>query len=266
MKFNQKLVLALFFIIGIGVLVVFFNNKGQSISSLSKGAEPISQVRKQVEVPSSKSAVIYDPVIKPSDFSTTITNKYFSWHIGKKMTYMGTTTDGVKRIEIEIESATRTIMGVETLVYRDRVYLGKELTEDTKDYLAQDKEGNVWYFGEEVKNFEKGKFKDQHGSWIAGENGALPGIWIKAKNTVGDSYRQEYLKGQAEDMTDVVAINQTIKTKEGTYNDCIKMYDWTPLDVEAKEYKYYCPKVAGLVISEKIQTGEKEELTNVIKP
>ena len=181
---------------------------------------------------------VYDPEINPEDFTNVITNEYFSLPVGKKMVYESETADGLERIEIEIESGTKEILGVETLIYRDRVYVEEVLVEDTRDYLAQDKEGNVWYFGEEVDNFEDGVLKDHEGSFIAGEDGAKPGIWIKAEQVVGDSYRQEYYPGEAEDIRDVVAIDQTVDTELATYTGCVQSFDWTPLDPESREHKY----------------------------
>ncbi len=211
-------------------------------------------------------ATNYNPQINPADFTTKITNRYFTLPVGKKMTYRAETEDGVERIELEMEAATKMILGVETLVYRDRVYLGQELVEDTKDYLAQDKEGNVWYFGEDVNNYENGKLKDHAGSWVAGVNGAKPGIWIKALHDVGDSYKQEYYAGEAEDMRNVVAVNQTVSIASATYNGCVKMYDWTPLDPKSREHKYYCPEVGALVLNENLETGKRAELIKVQQP
>ena len=203
----------------------------------------------------------YNPKINPANFTIKITNPHFSLSVGKKITYAGDALGGTEKTEINVLTETRKIMGVETLVYSDKVWLNGELIEDTKDYLAQDKEGNVWYFGEEAVNMEKGKVLDHKGSWIAGVDGALPGIWLKANNKVGDSYRQEYYKGQAEDMTDVIATNVTVKTKLATYLNCLKMFDWTPLNPESKENKYYCPEVGALVLIE--ENGKKVELTSV---
>ena len=202
----------------------------------------------------------YNPVIDPANFSTTITNKYFALPVGRQMTYEKQTADGMETIHLEIETNTQTIMGVKTITYRDKVYVEGELVEDTRDYLAQDKDGNVWYFGEKVDNYENGKLKDHEGSWIAGVDEAKPGIWIKANHRVGDSYRQEYYSGKAEDMREVVAVDQTVTTKLATYTGCVKMYDWTPLDPLSREYKYYCPEVSALVVIENLETGEKAEL------
>lgn len=205
----------------------------------------------------------YNPSINPSDFTTEITNKYFSLPMGRKMVYEAQTSGGLERIEIEIENGIKNIQGVDTIIYRDRVFVAGQIVEDTKDYLAQDKEGNVWYFGEEVDNYKNGKLKDHAGSFIAGVDGAKPGIWIKSNHKIGDSYRQEYYKGEAEDIRDVVSINETVNTKLSTFTECVKMYDWTPLDPKSKEHKYYCPKLGALVLSENLETGKRTELTSI---
>ena len=206
---------------------------------------------------------IYDPQINPVNFTAEITNKYFTLKPGKKLIYEGQTEEGLERIEILITDETKNIMGVETLVYWDKVWLDDVLIEDTRDYLAQDKEGNVWYFGEDVDNYENGVLADHDGSWIAGVDGAKPGIWMEANPQVGDSYRQEYYKGEAEDMAEVLAINETVAVPYGTYTDCVKTYDWTPLDPTAKEHKYYCSEVGGLVLEVNLNNDEKVELVDL---
>ncbi len=202
----------------------------------------------------------YNPTITPADFSTTINNPLFTLPPGKLMVYEAKTSEGQERVEIRIRKDTRKIMGVETLIYNDRVFLNNQLREETNDYLAQDRQGNVWYFGETVDNYENGLFKDHEGSWTGGENGALPGIWIKAKQVVGDRYRMELLKGEAEDMAEVVAIGITVKVAAGTFDNCTKVYEFTPLEANAKEHKYYCPGVGGQVLSEHLVEKNRVEL------
>ncbi len=211
----------------------------------------------------SLAAEAYDPVINPEEFTIKIDNPYFSMPVGKKMIYEARTADGLERIEIEITGETRRIMGVDTLVYYDREFVDGELVEETKDYIAQDRDGNVWYFGEDVDTYENGKLKDHGGAWLAGVAGAKPGIWIRARHVVGDSYRQEYRRGEAEDMAKIVATGETVSTSVGTYQNCTKTYDWTPLDPAAMEYKYYCPEVGGVVLVEDLTSGERVELIKV---
>ena len=227
------------------------------------------------QVTTNTSANEYNPKIKPSDFTTNITNKYFRLPVGRVMTYELETEEGLERIQIEMLAKRKKLMGVDTITYWDRVWLDtngdkkfskKELIEETYDYLAQDKKGNVWYFGEEVDNYVDGKLVDHDGSWLAGEDGALPGIWIKGKHKVGDSYLQEYYEGEAEDTRDVVATDVEVKIKMGEYDDCVQFYDWTPLDPESREYKYYCPEVGALVMSQHLDEDKNVvDTTELVK-
>ena len=205
----------------------------------------------------------YNPQINPADFSTTITNPLFNLPIGKRMEYLSKTEDGTERIVITITGATRTVMGVETLVFHDRVFLNNQLIEDTRDYVAQDKAGNVWYFGEEVDNFENGKLKNHDGAWLAGVDGAKPGIWFPADPQIGDEYRQEFYRGVAEDMMRIVALDETVITKLGTFQSCVRTLEWTPLDPESQEENFYCPAAGGNVLAVNLQDGQRDELAQL---
>jgi hypothetical protein len=104
------------------------------------------------------------------------------------------------------------------------------------------------------------------GSFLHGKDGAKAGIWMKAEQRVGDSYRQEFYPGHAEDMRDTVATSETVSTKTRTYTDCVKVYDWTPLEENARKNKYHCPEAGGLVLTEDLETGSRSELVSVVQP
>jgi len=213
-----------------------------------------------------RAAAPYAPAIDPANFTSNITNPYFSLPVGKTFTYEGRVKDGAELVQIAVTNDTRTVMGVTTRLYHDQVWLNGKLHEDTRDWLAQNGQGDVWYFAEDVDNYENGVFKDHGGSFTAGVDGALPGIWIKARQVVGDVYRQEYYRGRAEDMRRIVAVDQTVATSLATYRGCVKTYDWTPLEPTLKERKFYCPQVGGEVVTEDLTAGEKLELTSVVVP
>jgi hypothetical protein len=67
-------------------------------------------------------------------------------------------------------------MGVDTAVVHDTVTLDGKPFEDTLDWYAQDRDGNVWYFGEATEEFRDDGTVDTTGSFESGVNGALPGI------------------------------------------------------------------------------------------
>ena len=207
----------------------------------------------------------YNPVINPLDFSNNITNPYFTLTPGAKFVYSAVKSEGTERIEVTILSETKMVMGVEARVVKDQVFLDGELIEDTLDWYAQDKEGNVWYFGEETAEYEDGKVTTTTGSWEGGVDGAQPGVAMKANPKVGDSYWQEFYKGEAEDRADVLALGESVTVPYGTFSDCLKTYDYTPLDPNAKEHKYYCKGVGFVTLETSLEGDERTELVSVTK-
>ena len=213
-----------------------------------------------------QSAEEYDPVIDPSSFVPSITNPYFTLVPGTKYFYESRTTDGVERIEVEVTGEQKQVLGIPVTVVRDRVYLDDVLVEDTGDWYAQDASGTVWYFGEDVSNYENGKLKDHAGAWEAGVDGAKPGIVMLADPKTGDSYRQEYYRGKAEDMADVVALEKAVAVPYGSFTDCLQTRDWSKIETTLQEYKYYCP-AAGFLVKEENMSDSREtaELVNITK-
>lgn len=207
----------------------------------------------------------YNLSINPAEFSAVINNKYLTYTPGTKFTYQGQTEEGTERIEVVVTPQTRNVMGINTLVVWDRVWLNNELIEETYDWYAQDIYGNVWYFGEDTKELIGGKVVNTKGSWEASVNGARPGIVMKADPKVGDSYRQEYYKGEAEDMADVVALGLQLDLPYGRLTDCLQTKDWTPLEPDASEYKYYCPGIGNVAYEVGLEDGESVQLISVEK-
>ena len=207
----------------------------------------------------------YNPQINPGDFTANIANKYLTFAPGTTYFYEGKAEEGTERIEVYVTGNIKKIMGVNVLEVRDRVWLNNELIEDTKDWYAQDKQGNVWYFGEDSKEIVNGKIAITAGSWVAGFYDAKPGIVMKANPQIGDSYRQGYYKGQAEDMADVVALGVKVKVKYGSFENCLQTREWNPLEPGADEYKYYCPEAGNMVLEAGIEDGEQVQLVDVKK-
>lgn len=197
---------------------------------------------------------------------TTIDNTYLPLIVGTVLTYEADTEDGVETITTEVLDETYTVAaGVLCRVFNDKVYLDGLLIEDTNDWFAQDDDGNVWYMGEEVTNYEYDDDDNllgtnSDGSWEAGVGGALPGIVMWADPVAGVSYYQEYWEDEAEDMGFIVALGVEVELADGTvYQDCLQTLDWNPLDPGALEYKYFAPNV-GLVKEEVVGGDESAEL------
>src|SRR5262249_45270265 len=158
-------------------------------------------------------------------------------------------------------ATTRIIDGVRCVVVLDVTKVKGVLEESTEDYFAQDKEGNVWYFGEDVKNYKKGKFTGTDGSWRAGRKGAKPGIAMKANPAVGDHYAQENAPGVAQDQAAVVALDASVTVPLGKFDQVLQTRDFSPLEPGVVEEKYYAKGVGNILTVDK-STGEREELVS----
>jgi hypothetical protein len=175
--------------------------------------------------------------------------------VGATWRYEGESDGVMEVVEIEVTDATRSVMGIDATVVRDTVTVGGALVEDTMDWFAQDADGNVWYLGEEVEDYEDGKVVSTAGSWEAGVNGALPGIVMPARPASGDVFRQEYLEGEAEDMMEITGTDQTVTVASGTYDDVVETRDWSPLEPEVVEEKAYALGV-GKIRERKVAGGD----------
>ncbi len=215
----------------------------------------------------SPTADTYAPVIDPADFVAVIDNPYLPLTPGTTFIYEGVSDGEREHNEVTVTAETKTILGVVCVVVRDTVTADGELVEDTFDWFAQDKDGNVWYFGEDSKSYEDGEFESTEGSWEAGVDGAQPGIIMPAEPTIGEEYRQEYYPGEAEDMASVLEIGAgPVTVAYGTFDDLLVTREWSPLEPEIVEHKTYAPGI-GLILAESVQ-GEEErfELVDVQGP
>ncbi len=187
----------------------------------------------------------YAPAIEAANFVDIVDNPYFPLAAGSRWIYDGTSEGEAERVEVVVTGERRTILGISATIVRDTVTIAGEVVEDTYDWYAQDRDGNVWYLGEAVQDFENGQVISTAGSWEAGVDGAYPGIVMKADPKVGDSYRQEYYVGEAEDLAEVLEVGA----------DRVLTQEWNPLEPEVVEEKAY-ERGVGLVGEEKVRGGK----------
>jgi hypothetical protein len=206
----------------------------------------------------SPSAPAYSPTIEPASFTSQITNQLFPLTPGTTYVYEEMIEGTPQHDEIVVTYDTKTILGVTCVVVHDVVTsTAGEVLEDTFDWYAQDTAGNVWYFGEDTKEYENGKAKSTAGSWEAGVDGAQPGIIMEAAPRVGDSYRQEYYAGEAEDNASVTSLAGSIDVPFGSYTNAIITEETTALEPDVVEQKYNVPGV-GFVYSTLTRGGSEE--------
>jgi hypothetical protein len=201
----------------------------------------------------------YAVKIDPADFGAGVDHPFLPLTPGTTFTF-----DGAEKVVVTVTDDAKVILGVPVTVVRDQVLVDGALAEDTFDWYAQDRDGNVWYFGEQTAEYENGKVTSTKGSWEGGVDGAQPGIVMLADPRIGDSYRQEYLAGEAEDLAKVTGIDGSISVPYGAYEQVLITEEWTPLEPDVRERKTYARGV-GLLESRQVKGGDEVVQLTAVK-
>jgi hypothetical protein len=205
--------------------------------------------------------------LDPADFTTRIDNPYFPLPVGAQWHVRVTNQEGAIQQEvITVTDNTREMAdGVTTRVVDDVVSEDGRPVEITEDWYAQDKEGNVWYFGEDTAEIRPNGTRDTSGSFEAGRDGADAGVAMLAHPTAGQSYREEYYAGHAEDRSRVLALDQQAEVPVGHFRNVLLTEDYTPVEPNVLELKFYAPGI-GQVLAQTVSGGtEREELISFSK-
>lgn len=207
-----------------------------------------------------------DPVhLRPRDFTANINNPRWPMTVGSRWVYrVVDSSDGSTQHEvITVTKHTKLIAdGIRARVVHDIVTEHGEPVEVTKDWYAQDKHGNVWYFGEHTIEYVDGHPRD-NGSWEAGVDGNLPGVALPAKPKVGLTYREEYSRGVAEDQSRVLALDEQAEVPAGHYKPVLMTEDFSPIEPDVSELKFYAKGSGQAVLAIDVSGGtDREELVS----
>jgi hypothetical protein len=199
----------------------------------------------------------YAPKIDPANFVTKIDNRYLPYKPGTKFHFEGV-RGKTKQTDVEVVThRTIRILGVTCTVVRDTVSEHGRAIERTDDFYAQDKQGNVWYMGEDSFELKNGHFVKASDSWRSGVNGGKPGIIMPAHPKPGDAYRQEYYPpGKALDEAKVLRLGASLTVPKGSFKNVLVTSEYSPLEPQT-EQKYYAPGVGE--IAERVVKGHHEE-------
>ena len=190
-----------------------------------------------------------EPVtLDPSAFTSEIDNPYWPMTPGTRWVYRETDAEGnAQRVVVTVTDETREVMGIDARVVHDVVSEAGVPIEDTYDWYAQDADGNIWYLGEDTKEYENGKVVSTAGSWEAGVDGAQAGVVVPAAPEAGLTYRQEYYADEAEDAATVLGLDERVEAPFGSYTGVLMTKDYTPLNPEVLEYKFYARGIGPVV-------------------
>jgi hypothetical protein len=199
-----------------------------------------------------------NPEFDPDNFVSSITNPYLTLTPGTTFHYRSETPDGLELNDVSVTHDSKQILGVDVTVVHDQVFVDDELTEDTFDWYAQDKDGNVWYLGEDTRELENGVVVSMEGSWEAGVGDNQPGIIMLAHPKTGLFHHQEIAPDVAEDVARVLSLKAKVDVPFGHFDGCLQTLEGSLVEPGVHEHKFYCPGV-GLVL----EVHPKEHHTRV---
>jgi hypothetical protein len=252
---------------------LFAGLAGVAIAVLAIGAASASNLaapssgavsRPHRTAPSNEVALVFDP----GNFvaGAVIDNPYFPLPVGRTLVYRGVKDGQTQRDVVRVTAKTKMIEGVLATAVSDIAKHHQTVLERTTDYYAQDKDGNVWYLGEDTVSFGRHGKRDTSGSWMAGVSGAIPGLIMEADPRIPDAYRQELLAGEAEDTAWVVRRGGSVTVPYGTIHHKLSTLEATRIEPGAYDLKVYGPGL-GIVV-ERALSGPPEvaKLVRVIDP
>jgi len=201
----------------------------------------------------------YHPTIDPANFRAVVDNAWFPLRPGSTYVYAGVKDGKPSRDVYTVTRTTKTIDGVPCVVIHDELSEAGKLFERTTDYYTQDLQGNVWYFGEATAELDAGgKITSTEGSWLAGRDGAQPGIFMETQPGVGHAFRQEYYAGNAEDQFAVVSLASPVKVPYGSFTNALLTKETTRLEPGVLDHKYYVKgvgEVAEITVKGPLERG-----------
>ncbi|MFL5901840.1 MAG: hypothetical protein ACJ75S_11665 [Solirubrobacterales bacterium] len=193
----------------------------------------------------------------PDGFAAHVDNPWFPLRPGTTDLYRGIKDGQPSRDVFTVTARTKVIQGVRCTVVRDRLYLHGRLEERTQDWYAQDKAGNVWYFGEATAELNPdGSVKSTEGSWQSGVDGGHAGIFMPAHPRRGQSGLQEFYKGHAQDHFRVLSLAAHVHTPGASSSAALLTREWTPLEPGVVDHKFYVRGI-GTVLEQTVKGGDE---------
>lgn len=188
-------------------------------------------------------------------FASSGKNRFFILEPGYRLVLEDRDGKNTEKLVVTVLTETKTIAGIETRIVEERETKNGKLVEISRNFFALCWETNsVFYFGEEVDIYKNGKIVKHEGAWQAGGE-ARAGVMMPGLVLIGARYYNEIAPGLAMDRAEIVSVDETLKTPAGTFTNCLKIEETTPLEKGVREYKMYAPGI-GLIKDENLLLTE----------
>jgi hypothetical protein len=180
-------------------------------------------------------------------FHSTGSNAFFVLEPGYQLVFEAGEDDELVRLVITILDETEVVDGVATRVVEERESVGGVIAEVARNFMALCAQtGDLYYFGEDVDNYENGEIANHDGTWRAGVAGARAGVLLPGSPIVGARYYQEFAPRVALDRAEIIGFVERFEVEAGTFEDVLFVFETNALEPTDASYKYYAPGI-GLV-------------------
>jgi hypothetical protein len=187
------------------------------------------------------------------NFASTGKNTYFILEPGYELVLEGVEGEDTARVIITVLDETKVVGDVETRVVEEKEIVNGQVVEISRNFYAIcTRTNSVFYFGEEVDIYEGGKVVSHGGKWRADSEGSSPGLVMPGTILLGARYYQEMAPGTAMDRAEMLGNTEIVETPAGSFDDCLKVEETTPLEPDDRDYKYYAPGI-GLIMDEDLR-------------
>jgi hypothetical protein len=170
---------------------------------------------------------------------TVVDNRWFGFAGVDYRLYLGRDEWEPLRVEVAPTGAGKVVNGrggeTKTAVSQFVSTSQRKLLEIALDWFAQDDAGNVWYFGEDVRNYERGSVADKQGSWIAGVDGPR-GMIMPRDPDIGQRFNPENIPGNVFETVDVSSVDKSYRLCSGRrLPEVVELHE--TLDDGSEEFK-----------------------------
>jgi hypothetical protein len=190
------------------------------------------------------------PAVDPERFVVGVTHAYLPLEPGRVWVYEGDEDGQPLREVVRTTDATRVIRGTPCTGLEVQVFLDEVLVEVTTEWFAQDKDGNVWKFGEETSAFDGVSLVPTPDSWLVDEGGVGAFVVLAARPRPGERYVGRHPDGS--DTLWVRAVDAVAAVPAGEFQGCLELVE--NLDDPAdQDIILYAPRVGR--VSERSANG-----------
>lgn len=206
---------------------------------------------------------------QPADFGspTADANRWEPMKPGTQWVRDGGTDVGHRRVPHRVirtvTDVQRTVDGVRTVAVMDRDVDAGQIAQESLDYLAQDKRGNVWFMGSYTEEYEGGHFVSVRDAWLSGVKGGRAGILMLADPRAGTPpYSIAKPPGDDPDVAEVVKTGQLQCVPLKCFKNVLVIREGKASAID-NEFKFYAPGV-GLVLNTPHSASKHHDLERLI--